>query len=60
LELLYNESKETVGRDYYEDWLDTLSQIRKYAVLAIDITVSQFYKAIQKARKDYGGNSADR
>jgi hypothetical protein len=40
-------TKET-GREYYDEWLLALSERRKYAVRATDITVYQFHLAVKQ------------
>lgn len=44
-------------REYYDDTLDAISQIRKYAVLAKDISVAQFLKTVKKLQKQNGSSS---
>jgi hypothetical protein len=45
-----------IGRVYFDDWLDAISQQRRYTVLARDITVAQFLRATRRMREDYEKN----
>lgn len=53
LDGLQVEQGDKIGREYFEDWLDALSQLRKYSVQARDMSVMQFIRAIKKASEQY-------
>jgi hypothetical protein len=42
-----------IGREYFDDWLEALSAVRKYAVRAVDITVAQFVRATRRLTEQH-------